>query len=83
VDERTSASVAFAIAPRDVDAELCQRLFLLAAELEMTFGDAPKSFQYILTTTEPPPADLQTTPWLIAPILDASSAAGKLLGEEF
>ncbi len=67
----------------DMDAELYQRLFLLAAELETTFGDTPKSFQYIVTTTEPPPSDLQTAPWLIDPVLDASTSSGKLLGEDF
>ncbi len=67
----------------DMDAELHQRLFLLAAELETPFGDAPKSFQYIVTTTEPPPETLQTSPWLIDPVLDASNASGKLLGEDF
>lgn len=67
----------------DMDAELYQRLFLLAAELEESFDEAPKTFQYIVTTTEPPPHDMRTAPWLIEPILDASTATGKLLGEDF
>lgn len=67
----------------DMDAELYQRLFLLAVEIEKAFGKAPKSFQYILTTTEPPPMGLQINPWLIDPVLDASTSGGKLLGEDF
>ncbi len=67
----------------DMDAELYQRLFLLAAELQDANGSAPANFQYIVTTTEPPPETLQTTPWLLAPVLDATTSGGKLLGEDF
>ncbi|MES2569358.1 MAG: hypothetical protein V4710_04805, partial [Verrucomicrobiota bacterium] len=67
----------------DMDVELYQRLFLLAARLEQSFQNAPPNFQYIVTTTEPPPVSLQGAPWLIEPVLDASHATGKLLGEDF
>ncbi len=67
----------------DMDAELYQRIFLLVAELEATFGEHPLNFQYIVTTTEPPPPSMQRAPWLLTPILTASSAAGKFLGEDF
>lgn len=42
-------------------------------------GTVP-GFQYIVTTTEPPPKAFQKAPWLIDPILDASTAKGRLLG---
>jgi hypothetical protein len=67
----------------DMDAELYQRLFLLMRELETTFQGRPLSFQYLITTTEFPPPELQAEPWLISPVLDATTRAGKLLGEDF
>ena len=42
-------------------------------------GSAP-AFQYIVTTTESPPETLSQKPWLLDPILDASSEGGRLLG---
>ena len=38
------------------------------------------AFQYIITTTEPPPSELETVPWLLDPVLDATTPAGRLLG---
>ena len=71
--------------PREADmaSDLYQKMFLLVREVELAFGDgrAP-SFQYIVTTTEPPPDELKTTPWLIEPILDASTKEGRLLRED-
>jgi hypothetical protein len=67
----------------DMDAELYQRLFLLIAELEGAFENRPLSFQYLVTTTEPPPEGMQKTPWLLSPVLDATTQEGKLLGEHF
>ncbi|MEO8350294.1 MAG: hypothetical protein ABI680_01100 [Chthoniobacteraceae bacterium] len=67
----------------DMDAELYHRLFLLAVEIQDAHGEAPVNFQYIITTTEPPPATLQETPWLLDPVLDATTGDGKLLGEDF
>lgn len=71
--------------PREADmaSDLYQKMFLLVRELEIAFGPgrAP-SFQYIVTTTEHPPEELQTAPWLIAPILDASTKDGRLLKED-
>lgn len=71
--------------PREADmaADLYQKLFLLARELEIAFPDGrPPNFQYIITTTEPPPEELQNPPWRLEPILDASTKAGRLLGED-
>lgn len=47
----------------DMDAEIYERLFLLARELENAFTGEP-SFQYIVTTTTPPPVALQEEPWM-------------------
>lgn len=67
----------------DLDAGLYRNLFTAARTLEAAFGDREPPFQYIVTTTEPPPDDLLRAPWLIDPILDASAPGGKLLGENF
>lgn len=71
--------------PREADmaSDLYQKMFLLVREVELAFGQgrAP-SFQYIVTTTEPPPEELQTAPWLIQPVLDASTKDGRLLRED-
>lgn len=67
----------------DMDAELYQRLFLLVVEMERAFEQRPLSFQYIVTTTEPPPPEVQTDPWLLAPTLSAVTPQGKFLGEDF
>jgi hypothetical protein len=70
--------------PREADmaADLYQKLFLLAHELELAFSTGTPSFQYIVTTTEPPPADLQEPPSRLDPILDASSKGGRLFKED-
>lgn len=67
----------------DLDADLYRDIFRMVHELEKSFGDRPLSFQYIVTTTEPPPEELQKKPWLIEPVLDATVLQGKLLGENF
>lgn len=68
--------------PREADmAPLTyKRLFLWAQKLEEAFNGHPCNFQYIITTTEPPPADLQAQPWLLEPVLDASQPEKRLLG---
>jgi len=71
--------------PREADmaSDLYQKLFLLVREVELAFGNGrTPSFQYIITTTEPPPAELQNAPWRIEPILDASTKEGRLLRED-
>lgn len=67
----------------DMDATLYAQIFRLARSLEDSFGERPITFQYIVTTTEPPPEDVQVAPWLLAPVLDATTADGKLLGTHF
>jgi tetratricopeptide (TPR) repeat protein len=71
--------------PREADmaADLYQKIFLLARELEIAFGNGgTPSFQYIVTTTEPPPEDLQIPPWRVEPVLDASTKDGRLFKED-
>jgi hypothetical protein len=67
--------------PREADlaASIYVSLFNAAQELEAAGGGEPP-FQYIVTTTEPPPELLNKKPWVIDPILDASTEEGRLLG---
>ena len=67
--------------PREADlaAAIYVSLFSAAQDLELAGGTAP-AFQYIVTTTESPPEALNKKPWLLDPILDASSEEGRLLG---
>ncbi|MEI8291647.1 MAG: hypothetical protein WCH99_19440 [Verrucomicrobiota bacterium] len=70
--------------PREADmaADLYQKIFLLAHELELAFGNGAPGFQYIVTTTEPPPIDLQDSPSQLVPVLDASTKTGRLFRED-
>jgi len=67
--------------PREADlaAAIYVSLFSAAQDLEEASGTSP-AFQYIVTTTEPPPKALNKKPWLLDPILDASSEEGRLVG---
>lgn len=67
----------------DMDADLYQRLFLVVAELESLFGRHAPSFQYIITTTEPPPGELRRDPWLREPVLSAAEPGKKFLRQDF
>lgn len=67
----------------DMDAEIYQRIFQIGQELESAFPEASPNFQYIVTTTEPPPTELKAPPYLLSPTLDATSPTGKLLGDHF
>jgi hypothetical protein len=53
-------------------------LFNAAKEIEGSFGEAAP-FQYIVTTTEPPPEDMRKEPWMRLE-LDASVEADRFLG---
>tara|TARA_R110000868_G_scaffold164672_1_gene397432 strand:+ start:16665 stop:18608 length:1944 start_codon:yes stop_codon:yes gene_type:complete len=70
--------------PREADLEshIYVRLFEFIVELEQSFGDQPPSFQYIITTTTPPPAELAKEPHLRL-TLDARQEDGLLLKERF
>ena len=67
--------------PREADmsAAIYRRFFILAREFERAAKDAEPNFQYIITTTEPPPDEIRQEPWLLAPVLDASTQEGRLL----
>jgi hypothetical protein len=67
--------------PRESDMEpsLYLPLFRLIEELESA---APKSFQYIITTTAPPPTDLAKPPHLILE-LDGATQEGHLFKQDF
>jgi len=67
----------------DMDAGLYQRIFILSQELEAAFGKGQPNFQYILTTTEPPPESVRNGPGLLNPVLSAISPDQKFLGEDF
>lgn len=66
--------------PREADManDIYQRFFMYMETLERAYGGRTPNFQYIVTTTEPPPSDLRHKPWLIDK-LDASKAEGRLL----
>lgn len=66
--------------PREADmsAEIYQKFFLFLREMEAAFpAKSAASFQYIITTTEPPPEELCANPWLIE-TLDASDPSKRL-----
>lgn len=63
----------------DLDASIYHELFTAACELEGISNGLP-AFQYIVTTTEPPPEALQQPPWQLEPVLDATQAELRLLG---
>jgi hypothetical protein len=69
----------------DMDQGIYERLFLYAVEeLEEAFGGVAgvgePAFQYIVTTTAPPPRRLARAPWVLKPKLDASVPEGRLFG---
>ena len=61
----------------DLAATIFKQYFLYAYELEKIAVEK-SSFQYIITTTEPPPEELQKSPWLVCQ-LDATSSDTRLL----
>lgn len=69
--------------PREADMSpgLYRKVFLLVRMLEQchTPDDQP-AFQYVITTTEAPPDDMQCEPWIIEPILDAADPGKRFLG---
>lgn len=68
--------------PREADMapDVYRRFFLFARELEnCVFNGNEPNFQYIVTTTEPPPPELLEAPWLLSPVLDASRPEERLL----
>lgn len=65
----------------DMDAWMYRRLFTFVHKLEEAYvPERQPAFQYIITTTEPPPKEFQQEPWLIHPILSARKPEERLLG---
>jgi hypothetical protein len=67
--------------PREADlaAPIYVMLFTAARALENETG-TDHGFQYIVTTTEAPPPELNQSPWILDPVLDASIPEKRLLG---
>lgn len=69
--------------PREADMaeDIYAGLFEAARALEECFaaGTEP-SFQYIVTTTATPPAEVKRAPWLLEPVLCATEPARRILG---
>lgn len=65
----------------DLSVSIYHGLFRMARMLETACTGEP-AFQYIVTTTEAPPEELRTFPWLLDPILDSNEAASRFLGED-
>lgn len=63
----------------DITASIYHELFHAAITLERAASGEPP-FQYIVTTTEPPPEDIRCKPWLLDPVLNANEARGRFLG---
>ena len=61
------------------------RFFLYAVELEAAFPSADEaSFQYLITTTTPPPKNMrQGSRWMLDPVLDSRHKDKRLLKEDF
>ena len=70
--------------PREADSEpeMYRQLFDYVAWLETLFGDQPPSFQYIVTTTTQPPADLAKKPYVCV-TLHARDEDGLLFRQSF
>lgn len=66
--------------PREADLahDIYERLFKYAAELEKASPGEP-AFQYVVTTTTEPPADMQRAPWLQL-VLSGASGDARLYG---
>lgn len=68
--------------PREADltSAIYHELFRAAIALEDAAKPGEAPFQYIITTTEPPPEEVAQKPWLLVPVLNALNASGRLLG---
>jgi hypothetical protein len=73
--------------PREGDMAriIYDRFFVYAAELETVFATRDDSnFQYLITTTTPPPKSMrQGSRWLLDPVLDSRRKDKRLLKEDF
>lgn len=66
----------------DLESALYDRVYLPILQLDPAFQDVVPSFQYIITTTTPPPKTVPTEPYVCL-TLDARTPDGRLLKVEF
>lgn len=64
----------------DLSPDIYERLFLFVRELERCFEGEP-AFQYIITTTTPPPKPVASEPWVVLQ-LAGSPAESRFLGRD-
>lgn len=72
--------------PREADMArvIYERFFIFARRMEECYPPEEAAFQYILTTTTHPPADMQEgSPWLLGNRLSGKTKEGRLLKEDF
>lgn len=72
--------------PREADMArvIYERFFLYARRIEDSMPPDEITFQYVLTTTTHPPADMQEgSKWLLGEKLSGKTKAGRLLMEDF
>lgn len=65
-----------------MESALCARLLRFVLELETACGDRGVGFQYTVTTTAPPPAEVADPPYVVL-TLDARSDSTRLLQSSF
>lgn len=67
--------------PREADltAAIYRRIFDKVHEED--HGDSPTPFQYVITTTEPPPESLRCKPWLVHPPFSSADKERRFLRE--
>lgn len=68
--------------PREADlsVDIYHEIFRLFQRMESESKTSEFPFQYIVTTTEPPPEELRREPWLLDPVLNATEAKRRFLG---
>jgi len=68
--------------PREADlsVDIYHEIFRLMHRLEQESKASEFPFQYIITTTEPPPEDMRQDPWLLDPVLNATEPERRFLG---
>jgi len=68
--------------PREADlsVDIYHEIFRLMQRMEKESQKEDYPFQYIITTTEPPPEDMRQDPWLLEPVLNATEPERRFLG---
>lgn len=64
----------------EMDAWVYRRFFTFARKLEEAYpSESDPAFQYVITTTEPPPSEMQTSPWPFHSPLSAHPTEERLM----